>query len=363
MKKEVLVVDWLDLYGGAEKVISEIDEIYGFDKVYTLVDVRKDSEKHKFFKNNPTIVSTKLQILGKYFRYALPLFPYFVKSIRIDEKYKLIISSSHNIAKGVKKSNPNQIHISYIQSRNLKYIWDEEQIDLYFGKLKFLIDPFINYLRKYDVKSAQQPDLLIANSEYQKKWIKEHYGRDSVVVYPPVDLSQFQFFPEKEEYYVSVGRFAKMKRFDVLIDAFNVMPDKKLVLIGDGELMSEFKKKARPNIILPGFLPSSDVYEYVKKAKAAIYVGIEDFGIAAVEAQACGTPVIAYNVGGTGETIIDGETGVHFSKQTTGNIIKAVNKLEKIHFNSHKISEYAHRFDKELFLSNFREAIETFIEK
>src|SRR5690606_23534012 len=240
-----------------------IDEIYEFDKVYTLVDIRKEIEKPKFFISNPKIISTKLQFLGKNFRYGLLVFPFFVKSIKIDQNYKTIISSSHNIAKGVRKSRPDQVHISYIQSRNLKYIWNNEQIDLYFGKFKYLIKPFIKYLRKYDVRSAQQPDLLIANSIYQQKWIKEHYNRESVVVYPPVDLSQFQLYTDKEDYYVSVGRFAKMKRFDVLIEAFNKMPDKKLVLIGDGELMTEFKKKANSNIIFPGFLPSSQVYEYV----------------------------------------------------------------------------------------------------
>lgn len=357
MKDEVLVVDWLDLYGGAEKVISVIDEIYEFDKVYTLVDIRKEIEKPKFFISNPKIISTKLQFLGKNFRYGLLVFPFFVKSIKIDQNYKTIISSSHNIAKGVRKSRPDQVHISYIQSRNLKYIWNNEQIDLYFGKFKYLIKPFIKYLRKYDVRSAQQPDLLIANSIYQQKWIKEHYNRESVVVYPPVDLSQFQLYTDKEDYYVSVGRFAKMKRFDVLIEAFNKMPDKKLVLIGDGELMTEFKKKANSNIIFPGFLPSSQVYEYVKKAKAAIYVGIEDFGIAPVEAQACGTPVISYNVGGASETIIDLETGVYFENQTSDDVMKAIEKFEKTDFDFKKISQHAQSFSKELFIEKFKEVV------
>lgn len=360
MKEVVLVVDWLDLYGGAEKVISEIDEIYEFDKVYTLVDVRKESTKPKFFKNNPEIVSTKLQLLGKYFRIALPIFPFFVKSIKIDENYKLIISSSHNIAKGVRKTNPEQVHISYIQSRNLKYIWNKEQIDLYFGSFKFLIFPFINYLRKYDVKSAQEADLLIANSQFQKKWIKQHYQRDSVVLYPPVDLAQFQFFPDKADYYVSVGRFAKMKRFDILIEAFNAMPNKKLILIGDGDLMSEFKKKSKPNIILPGFLPSNEVYEYVKKAKAAIFVGIEDFGIAAVEAQSCGTPVIAYNVGGTSETIINNVTGLLFENQTANDIKEAVYKFENSSFDFKRISQHAHKFDNDVFKKGFKAIVRKF---
>jgi glycosyltransferase involved in cell wall biosynthesis len=344
MKKKVLVVDWLDLYGGAEKVITEIDRIFTFDKVYALTDVRKESEKHKFFTNNPKIITTQLQLFGKYFRFLLPFFPYFVKQIKIDKNAEIIISSSHNIAKGVNKSNPNQRHISYIQSRNLKYIWDEEQLNIYFGKLKFLIKPFVSYLRKYDVRSAQKPDLLIANSNFQKEWIKAHYNRDSVVIYPPVDLSLFKLYPEKKDYYVAVGRFAKMKRFDLLIKAFNQMPDKKLILIGDGELMPQFKSLAKSNIEFPGFLPSEEVYEYVKKAKASVYVGIEDFGIAAVESQSAGTPVIAYKVGGTGETIIHGKTGYLYNTQTVEDIMKAMQEFENIKFDFLKIHNHAQQF-------------------
>lgn len=329
MKKMVLVVDWLDLYGGAEKVITEIDRIFDFEKFYALTDVRKDSEKHKFFKNNPKIITTQLQYFGKYFRYLLPLFPYFVNQLKIETDTDIIISSSHNIAKGINKTHPKQKHISYIQSRNLKYIWDEAQLKIYFGKLGFLIRPFVNYLRNYDVKSAQKPDLLIANSEYQRKWIKEHYHRDSIVIYPPVDLSLFQLYPNKEDYYVAVGRFAKMKRFDLLIKAFNQMPDKKLILIGDGALMSQFQAMAKSNIEFPGFLSSEGVYDIVKKAKASVYVGIEDFGIAAVESQSAGTPVIAYKVGGTGETIVHKKTGYLYTEQTVESIMEAVQAFER----------------------------------
>lgn len=357
MKKKVLVVDWLDLYGGAEKVITEIDRIFNFEKIYTLTDVRKKSEKHKFFKNNPQVITTRLQFFGKYFRYLLPLFPYFVKQIKIDKDAEIIISSSHNIAKGVNKSNPNQKHFSYIQSRNLKYIWDNEQLEIYFGNLQFLIRPFVDYLRKYDVRSAQKPDVLIANSIFQKEWIKTHYGRDSIVIYPPVDLSLFQYYPEKEDYYIAVGRFAKMKRFDILIKAFNQMPDKKLVLVGDGELMNEFKSLAKSNIKFTGFLSSEEVYEYVKKAKASIYVGIEDFGIAAVESQSAGTPVIAYEKGGTGETIKHKETGYLYGLQTDKSVIEAVCEFEKIEFDYKKINQHAQKFSTQKFHDSLRELI------
>ncbi|MFV0305708.1 MAG: glycosyltransferase [Moheibacter sp.] len=360
MKKKVLVVDWLDLYGGAEKVITEINQIISFEKYYALTDVRKDEEKHKFFKNNPEIQTTKLQFFDKYFRYLLPFFPYFVNQIRIDKNAEIIISSSHNIAKGVNKSNVHQKHVSYIQSRNLKYIWDEEQLKIYFGNLRFLIQPFVNYLRTYDVKSAQEPDILIANSNFQKEWIKKHYSRDSIVIYPPVDLSLFQFYPEKENYYVAVGRFAKMKRFDLLIQAFNQMPDKKLILIGDGELMPQFKSMAKSNIKFTGFLSSEEVYEYVKKARASVYVGIEDFGIAAVESQSAGTPVIAYKVGGTGETINHGETGYLYDNQNVESIISAINAFEKMEFDYSKINEHAQQFSTAKFQENMLSVISEF---
>lgn len=360
MKKKVLVVDWLDLYGGAEKVITEMDRIFDFNKIYALTDVRKEEEKHKFFKNNPKIITTQLQIFGKYFRFLLPLFPYFVKQIKIDENADIIISSSHNIAKGVHKTNHNQKHISYIQSRNLKYIWNEEQLKIYFGQLRFLIKPFVNYLRNYDVRSAQKPDILIANSIFQKEWIKKHYNRDSIVIYPPVDLSLFQFYPEKEDFYVAVGRFAKMKRFDILIKAFNQMPDKKLILIGDGELMSEFKLLAKPNVEFTGFLSSTEVYEYVKKAKASVYVGIEDFGIAAVESQSAGTPVIAYKVGGTGETIVHKETGYLYDHQNEKSIIKAVYEFEEIQFDYQKIQLHSRKFSTEKFHTDLSKLVNNF---
>lgn len=358
--KKVLVVDWLDMYGGAEKVITEIDRLFKFEKVYSLTDVRKETEKHKFFQNNPQIITTQLQIFGKYFRFLLPLFPYFVKQIKVDRNAKIIISSSHNIAKGINKSSPDQKHISYIQSRNLKYIWDDEQLKIYFGRLQFLIKPFVSYLRKYDIKSAQKPDVLIANSNFQKEWLKEHYNRDSLVIYPPVDLSLFRLYPEKEDYFVAVGRFAKMKRFDLLIKAFNQMPDKKLILIGDGELMPQFKSMAKSNIEFTGFLSSDKVYEYVKKARASVYVGIEDFGIAAVESQSAGTPVIAYKVGGTGETIIHEKTGYLYDFQNESNIKKAVREFEKMTFDPFFINQHAKKFSALTFENKMKKVIEQF---
>lgn len=358
--KRVLIADWLDLYGGAEKVITILDEIIHFDEVYTLTDVRQEDSKQNFFVGNPKIITAQLQVFGKYFRYLLPIFPFFVNQIKIDSKAKLIFSSSHNIAKGVSKTHPDQVHLSYIQSRNLKYIWDEDQLNLYFGRLKPFILPFVNFLRRYDVQSAKKPDLLIANSQFQKEWIKEHYDQDSVVIYPPVDLSTYQHYPQKENYYVAVGRFAKMKRFDLLIEAFNQMPDKKLILIGDGELNDEFRAKAKTNIRFTGYLPAAQVYDFVKKAKAAIYIGVEDFGIAAVEAQSAGTPVIAYKKGGISETVEHQKTGILFPEQTDLSLIEAIQIFEKQSFDSLYISNHAQQFSTKRFKEKIKNLLHNY---
>src|SRR5690606_16228379 len=175
-------------------------------------------------------------------------------------------------------------------------------------------------------------------------------------------LSLFELYTEKEDYFVAVGRFAKMKRFDLLIKAFNQMPDKKLILIGDGELMPQFKSLAKSNIEFPGFLPSEEVYEYVKKAKASVYVGIEDFGIAAVESQSAGTPVIAYKVGGTGETIIHEKTGYLYNTQTVEDIMQAMQTFETLPPPPpHIVHKNALQFSSEVFWKKLSEVVSQLI--
>lgn len=362
MKNFCIVTDWLDLYGGAERVVKKITEIYPIKSVYTLTDQRDSKSKHLFFEGSPEINTSVLKLLGSKFRAALPLFPFLINTLKVKEDIDVIISSSFNVAKGIKKTRQNQIHICYIQTRNFKYIEDSESLENYFGKLKYFILPFVPFLKKWDKRSAQNPDLIIANSKYTKALLSEKYNRSSVVVYPPVDTQRFKLNEEKKDYYIAIGRFAPMKRFDLLIDAFNELPDKKLILVGDGFLMDKFKKKAKENIQFTGFLPSEQVSDYLQKAKACICVGIEDFGIAAVESQACGTPVIAYAIGGTGETIINKKTGVLFENLTKEDIQKSIEELERISFDYKKIHENAKAFSIENFKTNFKKVVDDYIQ-
>ncbi|GGH37889.1 glycosyl transferase family 1 [Mangrovimonas yunxiaonensis] len=357
--KVTLVVDWLDKYGGAERVLTSLNSIFGFKSCYTLINVMQEKDLKKIFPNTKeiTIKETVLKKTGKYFRYFFLTFPTLIKTLKIKNEVDIIISSSHATAKGIKKANKNQLHISYFQARNLKYIWSEYR--LYFRWVSCFLYPFIKVMRKADIKSAQEPDYIISNSKFVQKWVYDTYSRESEVIYPPVDLSLFALHIKKKDFYVAVGRIEPYKRFDIIIDAFSKLPNKKLLVVGDGSQLRELKKKATPNIEFTGFTEAHKVYEYIKEAKGFVHAGVEDFGIAPIEAQACGTPVIAYGFGGVLETVINNKTGVFFSQQSSEVLIKSIQKFEKINFNYVDVRKNALRFS----IERFEEEIKNFIEE
>ncbi len=359
--RKALVVDWLDKYGGAERVISSLQNIFEFEDCYTLTNVMKPNDLKKIFPNNDvTITDTKAHLFGQKFRMLLPFFQKLISSIKVHPETDLIISSSHAVAKGVKKSSPKQLHISYFQARNLKYIWDDAE--LYFGKAYNLVSPLLKRMRRADVKAAQRPDYIISNSKFVQAWVKNTYGRDSKVIYPPVDLANFSLKEEKEDYYVAVGRIEPYKRFDVVIKAFNAT-GKKLVVVGDGSQLSELKKTANSNITFTGFVESAEVNKHIRSAKGFVHAGIEDFGIAPIEAQACGTPVIAFGYGGVLETIVENKTGIFFNELTAKSLEKSLNKFETLSFNPHLIRENAERFSIAQFESQMSNFVAEKIEK
>lgn len=352
--RKALVVDWLDKYGGAERVISSLQNAFQFDDCYTLTNVMQAHDLKKIFPNKIIpIHDTSARYFGSKFRALLPVFQRLIRGLKVDPQTDLIISSSHAVAKGVKKSSKHQVHISYFQARNLKYIWDDAS--LYFGKAHTLAIPLLKKMRKADVKAAQRPDYIICNSKFVQAWVKKTYGRDSEVIYPPVDLANFRLKEDKEDYYVAVGRVEPYKRFDIVVKAFN-KTGKKLVIVGDGSQLSELKKMAQNNISFTGFVEAAEVNKHIGSAKGFVHAGIEDFGIAPIEAQACGTPVIAYGYGGVLETIIENKTGIFFSELTPESLEKSIQKFETLSFNSHLIRENAERFSIAQFesqMSNF----------
>ncbi len=289
-------------------------------------------------------------------------FPIAIEQFDLSE-YDIIISSSHAVAKGV-LTNSNQLHICYCHTP-LRYAWD-----LYHGYLSgaglskgikgIIARLILHYIRVWDVTTSNRVDYFIANSKYIARRIKKVYGRDSIVIYPPVDVDKFDVYTQKENYYLTASRMVSYKKIDLIVEAFSKIPDRKLVVIGDGPDFDKIKNKAGKNIVFLGYQTFEVLKDYMQRAKAFVFAAEEDFGIVPVEAQACGTPVIAYGKGGSLETVIDGKTGIFFKEQTVESLLEAIKRFEQKEdsFDTIEIRKNAERFSKERFMREFKTFVE-----
>lgn len=352
--RTAIIHEWLVSYAGSERCVESFTNIWKDADVFALVDFLNEEQRNIILKGkkaNTTFIQ-KLPLARKKHRYYLPLFPIAIERLNLSD-YKLIISSNHAVSKGV-KTNKNQLHISYCHSP-MRYAWDQSEYYLT-GVKGFFAKAFMNYLRKWDLKSADNVNFFIANSNHIAEKIKRIYKRDSVVIYPPVDVDKFEVSEKKEDYYLIASRFVPYKKVDLVVEAFNHMPEKKLLVIGSGPEKEKIKAIARSNI---EFLPHQEfpeLKEYIKKAKAFVFAAEEDFGIVIVEAMACGTPVIALNKGGTAESVINGKTGVLFNEQNPDSIINAVKEFEKSidNFEVQTIRKHAEKFSRPVFEENIK---------
>ena len=362
--KIALVVDWLTVYGGAERVVEQIIECYPNCDIFSLIDFL--DEKQRFFvkgKKAKTSFIQKLPFSKKFYRIYLPLMPLAIESFNLQE-YDLVISSSHAVARGVITYH-HQLHISYLQAPGLRYAYHDKNVYSIGSKFKLLKELFLHKLRKWDFIASRRADHSIANSEYVAEWNNKIVGVKSTVIYPPVYLENFiKFYCEdKEDTYVSVGRLEPIKRFDLIIEAFN-KSNKKLIIIGSGSIENNLKKMANENIKFLGFKNQTEIAEIISKSKALIHAGCEGFGISMLEAQACGTPVIAIAQGGALEVVNDignsnKPTGILFHEQTAESINEAIHYFEsnKIKISPLNCLENAKRFSKEVFKKSFREFV------
>jgi len=355
--KKILIVDWLDKYGGAERVLTVLNKHFDFEKCFTLINIMSNGDLNRVFNGKKIeVVESNLRFVKSGFRYLFFLFPFFISRFRSNDNNAIIISSSFSVAKGFKKQS-NQTHICYYQARNQRYIWDDENI--YFTRIqKIILAPLLYVLRKIDINHSRRPDFIIANSLFVKDWIKKNYNIDTPVIYPPVDTKLFKLQKNKEDYFITTARLEPYKRVDLLVKAFNKTQET-LYVVGDGSMKKRLKRIANQNIRFFDFLEPNKVMKLVSKAKAFVHAGKEDFGIAPVEAQSCGTPVIAYNLGGLSETVIDGKTGILFNAQSTDAILDALTRFKQTEFNFEKISEHAEQFSEENFIMNFRNFIDS----
>jgi glycosyltransferase involved in cell wall biosynthesis len=271
-------------------------------------------------------------------------------------EYDLIISSSWAVAKGV-KTTKKQLHICYCHTP-VRYAWDlYDEYTSSLGTLKKLLVVWtLKRLKKWDIETLKSVNYFVANSHYVKERIKKTYGRDAKVIYPPVDIVKFTCKMEKENFYLCASRLVPYKKTKLIVEAFNTMPTKKLVVIGSGEEYDEIKKIAKNNITVLGYQKDDVLIEMMQRAKAFVYAAVEDFGIVPIEAMACGTPVIALNEGGTKETVIDGVNGLHFNKQSVDEICNAVEIFEAMTFDVHKVRESSLKY------ANFKNDFKCFVD-
>lgn len=339
MKQELniaVVCDWLVTYAGAEKVISEMLKIFPKSELFSVIDFLSDESRQHFLgKHAHTTFIQKLPKAETKYRNYLPFMPLAIEQLDVSA-YDVVLSSSHAVAKGV-LTGPDQLHISYVHSP-IRYAWDLQhqylrELGLMTGVKALIVRWLLHKIRLWDYRTANGVDHFVANSKFIARRIKKVYGRESDVIYPPVDTDRFTLNEHKENFFVTASRMVPYKKIDLIVEAFAHMPDKKLIVIGDGPDMGKIKAKAKANIEILGYQSNESMLDYMARAKGFVFAAEEDFGITPVEAQACGTPVIAFGKGGTLETVradlSHQPTGLFFSKQDVSSVIEAVNQFEK----------------------------------
>jgi glycosyltransferase involved in cell wall biosynthesis len=359
-----IVHDYLTVFGGAERVLDQIITCFPDADLFSLIE-RVPEEQRAFLHGKAVKTSflQKLPRVERYYRKLLPLMPFAIE--RFDLRgYDVVISSSYAVAKGVLTSD-DQLHVVYLQARNLKYAYE----DRWFysgGPVRHFVEDFmLSPLRVWDGIASRRADVTIANSQFVRRWHKKMHGVDADVIYPPVDVSLFTkaFSRDKSDYYIVTARLEPYKRIDLVVEAFARM-GRPLVVIGDGTEMARLRALAKDNIEFAGYCKSAEIAQRTAKARAFLFPSREDFGIAPLEAQACGTPVIALSRGAASETvraldIAERPSGLYFHEQSVEAIIAAVEEFERRRgeIAPEDCRDNAARFAADRFRAEFRERV------
>lgn len=373
--KTAIVHEWLTKCAGSEKVLEQIVHLFPDSDIYSLCDFLPDSERGFLKeKNITTSFIQKIPFARKRYRELLPLMPIAIKGFDLSS-YDLIISNAHSVAKGVRKY-PGQLHICYCHTP-MRYVWDLQHqylkgIGCDRGLRSLTVKTLFNRIRRWDLITSRNVDHLVTNSRYIRNRIQRAYHRDAQVIYPPVDIHSFFLSQRKDDFFVTVSRMVPYKRVDIIVEAFS-RSGHPLVVIGDGPALGKIMKQAKKNIQFMGHLKDDVLRIYLEKARALIYAAEEDFGIVPVEAQACGTPVIAFGQGGVTETVVplkrglgsssqsSPPTGIFFELQTPDSLIDAVKEFEshEDEFDAETIRNNVVKFETERFRREFKEFVDT----
>lgn len=362
--KVAIVQEWLVTVGGSDKVVKAILDVFPDADIYTLV-AKKDvcDELGIPWEKVHTSFIQKMPLGTKKHRAYLPLFPFAIEQFDL-RGYDVVISSSHCVAKGV-LTKADQLHICYCHSP-IRYCWDMyneylEESHLDKGFKSWLVRLMLHPIRQFDAIAGNRVDYYISNSDYVGQRIRKTYRRKATTIHPNIDISNFELCNDKQEYYLASSRLVAYKKIDTIIEAFNQMPEKKLVVIGGGPNLETYRKLAKDNVTVMGYQPFDVLKDKMQHAKAFVFAADEDFGMIPIEAQSCGTPVIAYGHGGSLETVNGGKTGLFFNEQTPEAIVEAVNRFEAMGsqpFAPADCRQWAEGFSEERFKREIKEFVE-----
>lgn len=355
------VHDWLNGMRGGERCLEALCELYPDADLYSLFYEQGTLSPTIEALNIHTSFIQRLPFVFKKYRYYLPLFPVAIEQLDL-RNYDLVLSLSHCVANGV-ITRPQTCHIGYTFTP-MRYAWD--LYHEYFGgsrshgMSRYLIPYFMNYLRMWDMAASKRVDYFVAISQHVRKRIEKHYRRSADVIYPPVN-TEF-YIPEdgqqKENFFLIVSAFAPYKKIELAVEAFNYL-QLPLKIIGQGQDKKRLQMLAHPHIQFLGALSDEEVRDHYRRCRALIFPGEEDFGIVPLEAQACGSPVIAYAKGGILETTLPHKTAIHFHEHTPEGLISAIHKFKSSSFSSTEIRKHACHFAK----TRFQEEIQTYIKQ
>ncbi|KWI31360.1 glycosyl transferase [Burkholderia ubonensis] len=350
--KIAIVHDWLVVHGGAERVLAHMIDCFPQADIYSLVDFLDDRACLRG-RDVRTSFIQKLPFARTRYRSYLPLFPLAIEQFDLSD-YDIVLSSSYAVAKGV-LSGPDQFHASYVHSP-VRYAWDLQhqylkEAGLARGPKSVLARVLLHYIRNWDARSANGVDRVAANSRFVARRIRKTYRRDATVIYPPVDTTHLALCADKEDFYLTASRFVPYKRIDLIVEAFSRTPSRRLVVIGDGPEMAKIRAIAGSNVMLLGYQPFDVLHDHLQHARAFVFAAEEDFGISPVEAQACGTPVIAYGKGGVCESVrawpCAQPTGMFYCTQTADALVDALDQFDTLPvgtFDAHVCRANAERF-------------------
>jgi len=360
MKSELriaFVIDALPALGGGERVLFTALELYPQADIFTLI------YNQPVFMNTPLAnKSVKASILNSlpfartHYRMFLPLMPAAIERFNL-QKYDLIICLSYAVAHGVKNYNDAR-HISYTYTP-MRYAWMNLNINGTRSSKNIFLNGFMQAFRTWDKKAASRVHAFAAISQAVSQRIADSYQRAAPVIYPPVEVERFRPALQRDDFYIVISRLAPHKRVDIIVEAFSKL-NLPLLVVGEGSELPRLQKMASPNIGFTGYIPDEQVAALLGRARGFICAAEEDFGIAIVEAQAAGCPVIVYGRGGALETVIEGETGILFSEQAVGSLIEGVEKFEGLrkNFKDVELIQHAQKFNTARFKDEFKKFVE-----